>query len=82
MAQAVAIKMLKDHRVLVQSTAKSSAVLKVVPPLIIEDEDSDQIVNAFAETLADLRRGRGAAIRGLVEMLRLAPDVVLRESFR
>lgn len=81
-AQAVAIKMLKDHRVLVQSTAKSSAVLKVVPPLIIEDEDSDRIVNAFAETLADLRRGRGAAIRGLAEMLRLAPDVVLRESFR
>ena len=81
-AQAVAIKMLTDHRVLVQSTAKSSAVLKVVPPLMIQDEDSDRIVTAFAETLADLRRGRGAAVRGLLEMFRLAPDVVLRESFR
>ena len=80
--QAVSVRMLVEHRVLVQSTAKSSAVIKVVPPLVIDDDDVDRIVEAFAATIADLRRGRGAAIRGLLDMIARAPDVVLRESVR
>ena len=81
-AQAVALRMLEAHGVLVQSTAKSSAVIKIVPPLIIEDRDADLIVDSTLETLAELRRGRGAGIRGLIDMLSRAPDVVLRETFR
>ncbi len=81
-AQAVCLRLLAEHRVLVQSTAKSSAVVKIVPPLVLEDADADRIVEVFAATLADLRRGRGAGLRGLLDMLHRAPDVVLRESLR
>ena len=81
-AQAVSVRMLVEHQVLVQSTAKTSAVIKVVPPLVIEAGDVDRIIDAFAATVADLRRGRGAAIRSLLDMLGRAPDVVLRESIR
>ena len=81
-AQAVVGWMLKQHRVLVQSTAKASPVIKVVPPLVLSDDDVDWFVDAFAETLVELSRGRAAAVRGLLRMLVQAPDVVLREAFR
>lgn len=81
-AQAVCVRMLVEHRVLVQSTAKSSAVIKIVPPLVIDDTDADRIVEAFGATLTELRRGRGAALRGFLDMIGRAPGVVLRESVR
>ena len=81
-AQAVALRMLDAHGILVQSTAKSSAVIKIVPPLVIDDADADLIVGALLETLRELRRGRAAGIRGLIDMLSRAPDVVVRETFR
>ena len=81
-AQAIALRMMMDHRVLVQSTSKTSAVIKVVPPLVIDQADADRLVSAFRETVADLRRARGAAIRGLIDMIARAPDVVWRESLR
>lgn len=81
-AQAVVGWMLKQHRVLVQSTAKTSPVIKVVPPLVLSDDDVDWFVDAFAQTLVELSRGRAAAVRGLLRMLVQAPDVVLREAFR
>ena len=81
-AQAVALRMLETHAILVQSTAKSSSVIKIVPPLVIGESEADLIADALLETLAELGRGRGAAIRGLIDMLSRAPDVVLRETFR
>lgn len=81
-AQAVSVRMLADHRILVQSTSKSSCVIKVVPPLVIGDAEADMIVDAFDATIRDLRRAGGAALRGLLDMFTRAPDVVLRESLR
>ena len=81
-AQAVALRMLDAHGILVQSTAKSSAVIKIVPPLVIQESEADLIASSLLETIAELRRGRGAGIRGLIDMLSRAPDVVLREAFR
>lgn len=81
-AQAVSLRMLETHRMLVQSTAKSSAIIKIVPPLVIDEREADLIVEAFAETIAELRRGRGAGIRGLIDMIVRAPDVVAREAIR
>ena len=37
---------------------------------------------SVAETIAELRRGRGAGIRGLMDMIVRAPDVVAREAIR
>ena len=49
---------------------------------MISEGDVDWIVEAFRESLVELGRGRGAAIRGLIKMMRKAPGVVLRESIR
>ena len=81
-AQAVVAWMLQTHHVLVQSTSKTSAVVKVVPPLVMGEADVDWFVDAFENTLRELARGRAAAVRGLLQMLVRAPDVVLREAFR
>ena len=81
-AQALVVRLLQRHRLLAQSTSKGSGVIKLVPPLVIADEDVDWIVEAFRESLQELARGRGAAVRGLLGMLQRAPGVVLRESMQ
>ena len=81
-AQAVVAWMLQKHRILVQSTSKSSPVIKVVPPLVVTDDDVDWFTTGLESTLRELARGRGAAVRGLLQMLVRAPDVVVREAFR
>ena len=79
-AQALVMRLLQRHRLLTQSTSKGSGVIKLVPPLVISEEDVDWIVEAFRESLVELARGRGAAVRGLIKMMRKAPGVVLREA--
>ena len=80
-AQALVVRLLAKHRLLAQSTSKGSGVIKIVPPLVISNEDVDWIVEAFRESLVEIGRGRGAAVRGLLGMLQRAPGVVVRESF-
>jgi 4-aminobutyrate aminotransferase-like enzyme len=80
-AQALVVRLLAKHRLLTQSTSKGSGVIKIVPPLVISNEDVDWIVEAFRESLMEIGRGRGAAVRGLLGMLQRAPGVVVRESF-
>ena len=79
-AQALVMRLLTEHRLLTQSTSKGSGVIKVVPPLVISNDDVDWMIDAFRESLAEIGRGRGAAVRGLLGMLQRAPGVVLRES--
>lgn len=79
-AQALVMRLLTEHRLLTQSTSKGSGVIKVVPPLLISNEDVDWIVEAFRSSLIEIGRGRGAAVRGLFGMLQRAPGVVIRES--
>ena len=80
--QALTMRLLTKHRLLTQSTSKGSGVIKVVPPLVISNEDVHWIIEAFRESLVAVGRGRGAAVRGLLGMLQRAPEVVVRESFR
>ena len=79
-AQALVMRLLQRHRLLTQSTSKGSGVIKLVPPLVISEADVEWIVEAFRESLEELARGRGAAVRGLLGMLQRAPGVVIRES--
>ena len=76
------VRLLAKHRLLAQSTSKGSGVIKIVPPLVISNEDVNWIIEAFRESLVEIGRGRGAAVRGLLGMLQRAPEVVVRESFR
>lgn len=81
-AQAFIMRLLQEHRVLAQATSRRSAVIKLVPPLVIGDSDVIWIVDAFRETLQALGSGRMADLKGLVSMVKNAGDVVAREAIK
>ena len=81
-AQAMVMRLMSAHRLLTQSTSRGSAVVKLVPPLVIGESDLDWIVNAFEESLRSLAAGRVADFRGLVTMARNARGVLAREVIR
>ena len=54
--QLIAIPLFKQHRILTQVAGHGSHTVKLIPPLIINDEDCDWIVRAFDEVVADSHR--------------------------
>ena len=61
---------------------RGQPVVKLVPPLVIDQSDIDWIVNAFEESLRGLAAGRLADFRGLIKMARNARGVLAREVIR
>ena len=51
--QLIAIPLFKQHRILTQVAGHGSHTVKLIPPLIINDEDCDWIVRAFDDVIAD-----------------------------
>ena len=49
-AQLVVVPLFSDHRILTQVAGHKMAVLKVLPPLVISDEDVDEFVDALRTT--------------------------------
>src|SRR5260370_2910702 len=58
--QLVTIPLFKDHRVLTQVAGHASHTIKLLPPLIITDEDCDLIEHAFDDVIAATHRVPGA----------------------
>ena len=50
-AQMVVIYLLKNHRILTQVAGHHMDVIKITPPLIIEEKEVDRMVHAFDDTL-------------------------------
>ena len=69
--QLFAMTMLDAHGVLCQATSQGSPVIKLVPPLVIDESDVAWIERAVAGTLAELPR-RAAALRRLAQVARNA----------
>src|SRR5438309_6528408 len=55
--QLITIPLFKDHKVLTQVAGHASHTIKLLPPLIISDEDCAWIERAFDEVIADSHRG-------------------------
>jgi ornithine--oxo-acid transaminase len=55
--QLITIPLFKDHKVLTQVAGHASHTIKLLPPLIITDEDCAWIERAFDEVIADSHRG-------------------------
>src|SRR6266568_6158241 len=55
--QLITIPLFKDHKVLTQVAGHASHTIKLLPPLIINDEDCAWIERAFDEVIADSHRG-------------------------
>jgi ornithine--oxo-acid transaminase len=51
-AQLVVVPLFSEHRILSQVAGHKMAVLKVLPPLVVTDEDIEQFVEALATTIA------------------------------
>ena len=58
--QLVTIPLFKDHKVLTQVAGHASHTIKLLPPLIITDEDCDLIEHAFDDVIAATHRVPGA----------------------
>jgi len=51
--QLITIPLFKEHKILTQVAGHASHTVKLIPPLIINDEDCDWIVRAFDDVIAD-----------------------------
>jgi ornithine--oxo-acid transaminase len=58
--QLIVIPLLKDHRILTQVAGHGNHTIKLLPPLIITDEDCNWIERSFDEVIADAHRVPGA----------------------
>ncbi len=58
--QLIVIPLLKDHRILTQVAGHGNHTIKLLPPLIITDQDCDWIEKSFEAVIADAHRVPGA----------------------
>jgi len=58
--QLIVIPLLKEHRILSQVAGHGNHTIKLLPPLIITDEDCDWIERSFESVIADAHRVPGA----------------------
>ncbi len=59
--QAVTMPLLQDHQILTQTAGHHIDVIKLLPPLIINENDVERFVNAFQTTMDDLHSLTGPA---------------------
>ena len=55
-AQAVVVPLMEDHRILCQVAGHNQDVVKLIPPLIIDDSDVDWFLRAFEEVMVGLHK--------------------------
>ncbi len=58
--QMIVIPLLKDHRILTQVAGHGNHTIKLLPPLIITDDDCDWIEQSFEAVITDAHRVPGA----------------------
>ncbi|TDR85459.1 aspartate aminotransferase family protein [Enterovirga rhinocerotis] len=58
--QMVAVPLFKDHKILTQVAGHASRTIKLLPPLVVSDEDVDWTIRAFDEVIAEAHRVPGA----------------------
>jgi ornithine--oxo-acid transaminase len=58
-AQMVVVPLLQRHRILTQVSGDHLEVIKLIPPLIVDEADVDRFVTAFTEVMDDAHNGGG-----------------------
>ncbi|OEJ93504.1 aspartate aminotransferase family protein [Streptomyces thermolilacinus] len=58
-AQMVAVPLLQRHRILTQVSGDRLEVIKLIPPLIIDEDDVERFVTAFTEVMDEAHSGGG-----------------------
>lgn len=57
--QAAVIPLFQDHRMLTQVAGHGIDIIKLIPPLMLEEEDADAFVDAFTQVLAEMHKFPG-----------------------
>jgi len=55
-ARLVVIPLFADHRILTQVAGDELAVVRVLPPFVLSDEDVEEFVDALRETVTQAQR--------------------------
>jgi ornithine--oxo-acid transaminase len=63
--QMITLPLFKDHKIIVQVAGHASHTVKLLPALVISDDDCTWIEGSFNEVIADSHRGPGAAVWSL-----------------
>ncbi|WP_419999671.1 aspartate aminotransferase family protein [Streptomyces boninensis] len=58
-AQMVVVPLLQRHRILTQVSGDHLEVIKLIPPLVVEEKDVDRFVDAFTAVMDDAHGGGG-----------------------
>ena len=58
-AQMVVVPLLQRHRILTQVSGDHLEVIKLIPPLVVDEADVDRFVTAFTEVMDDAHNGGG-----------------------
>jgi ornithine--oxo-acid transaminase len=74
-AQLVVMSLMRDHHILVQVGGPGVNIIKLLPPLIIEDQEVNQVISAFDAVLSEAKnlRGRVWSLSGDLIKHALAP---------
>jgi 4-aminobutyrate aminotransferase-like enzyme len=71
-AQMVAMALFDQHRILAQAAGSAMEVIKLIPPLVVTDQQVDHIVDSLGAVLSDLERFPGGLWDLAVRLARLA----------
>ncbi|MGB9723698.1 MAG: aspartate aminotransferase family protein [Chloroflexia bacterium] len=71
-AQLVVMALMRDHRILTQVGGPGVNIIKLLPPLIIGDEEVEMIVSAFDAVMAEAEHLRGRVWSQSTELIRHA----------
>lgn len=71
-AQLVVMALMRDHRILTQVGGPGVNIIKLLPPLIIGDEEVEAIVSAFEAVMAETTHARGRVWSLSAELIRHA----------
>jgi len=58
--QIIAVPLFRDQKILSQTAGEGSNTIKLIPPLVLSEEDCDWIVNGFDKVIADSHQVTGA----------------------
>jgi ornithine--oxo-acid transaminase len=59
--QSVILPLMSEHRILAQVAGHRLDVIKLIPPLVLSEQDVEDIVSAFRQTVGAVHRGVGPA---------------------
>ena len=78
--QAITIPLLEDHGMLTQVAGHGMNTIKLIPPLVISEEDVNDFVKAFEAVMDNLHRFPGPAWESLLRIARNAGSMKARAS--